>query len=65
MCLVGVSDGIHGLPIFPVEDKCLGCATVDLSPLGYGMPLLSGWYNVADVAGQCVGQLQVEGLMHV
>ena len=47
--------------LIPEEDRCLGCATVDLSPLGYGMPLLSGWYNVGDFAGQCVGQLQVGG----
>ena len=41
------------------KEKCIGTATVDLSPLACGLAFLSGWYNIVDFSGKCAGQLQV------
>lgn len=41
------------------EDVCIGCVTVDLSPLAFGMAQLSGWYHIVDFAGAVQGQLKV------
>ncbi len=41
------------------EDSCVGCVSVDLSPLAFGLRQISGWYNVVDFGGQVKGQLKV------
>jgi hypothetical protein len=43
----------------PVRDKVLGFAAVDLTVLLYGMPLVSGWFNIMDFTGLCRGQIKV------
>ena len=41
------------------HDKLLGCASIDLTPLIYGLSHLSGWYNIQDSVGNCNGQIKV------
>ena len=41
------------------EDKYIGCASVDLSPLAFGLAHLSGWYHILDFTGEMRGQLKV------
>lgn len=41
------------------HDKLLGCASIDLTPLIYGLSHLSGWYNILDPIGNCNGQIKV------
>ena len=37
----------------------LGFAAVDLNVLFFGMPSVSGWFNIMDYAGRCNGQMKV------
>ena len=41
------------------DDSYIGSAHVDLSPLGYGLGHVCGWYNIIDFGGQIQGQLKV------
>lgn len=41
------------------EDRHIGCVTVDLSPLAFGLAQVSGWYHIVDFAGDVCGQLKV------
>jgi len=41
------------------DDRSIGSAMVDLSPLAYGLAQLSGWYHIVDFAGAIQGQLKV------
>lgn len=43
----------------PLRDIVLGFAAVDLTVLLFGMPWVSGWFNITDFAGQCSGQIKV------
>lgn len=38
-------------------DKLLGTASVDLTPLVYGLSHISGWYNIQDSVGNCQGNV--------
>ncbi|XP_072320538.1 C2 domain-containing protein 3 [Eucyclogobius newberryi] len=40
-------------------ERVIGFASVDLTPLLYGLPSVCGWYNITDFSGQCHGQLKV------
>ncbi|XP_045433558.1 C2 domain-containing protein 3 isoform X2 [Pipistrellus kuhlii] len=51
------------------EERVIGFASVDLSPLLSGFQFVCGWYNITDFSGECQGQLKVavsplESLMH-
>ncbi|KAM5248483.1 C2 domain-containing protein 3 [Ctenodactylus gundi] len=51
------------------EERVIGFASVDLSPLLSGFQFICGWYNVTDFSGECRGQIKVavsplESLMH-
>jgi len=41
------------------NDKLLGSASIDLTPLICGLSHLSGWYNIQDSIGNCIGQIKV------
>ena len=41
------------------DDRCIGCVLVDISPLAFGLPQLSGWYHIVDFGGEIQGQLRV------
>ncbi|KAG8544843.1 hypothetical protein GDO81_021738 [Engystomops pustulosus] len=41
------------------EERVLGFASVDLSPLLSGFQSVCGWYNIGDFTGQCQGQVKV------
>ena len=41
------------------EDSYIGCSHIDLSTLAFGLPQISGWYNITDFAGQIQGQIKV------
>ena len=43
----------------PERDTALGFAAVDLNVLLFGMPSVSGWFNITDYAGRCSGQMKV------
>ncbi|KAL1774412.1 C2 domain-containing protein 3 [Sigmodon hispidus] len=52
------------------EERVLGFASVDLSPLLSGFQFICGWYNITDFSGECQGQIKVavsplESLMHL
>ncbi|XP_070281710.1 C2 domain-containing protein 3 isoform X2 [Myotis yumanensis] len=51
------------------EERVIGFASVDLSPLLSGFQFVCGWYNITDFSGECQGQVKVavspmESLMH-
>ncbi|XP_037004538.2 C2 domain-containing protein 3 isoform X1 [Artibeus jamaicensis] len=51
------------------EERVIGFASVDLSPLLSGFQYICGWYNITDFSGECQGQVKVaisplESLMH-
>ncbi|XP_027629944.1 C2 domain-containing protein 3 isoform X1 [Tupaia chinensis] len=51
------------------EERVIGFASVDLSPLLSGFQFVCGWYNITDFSGECQGQIKVaisplESLMH-
>ncbi|XP_055971959.1 C2 domain-containing protein 3 [Sorex fumeus] len=51
------------------EERVIGFASVDLSPLLSGFQFVCGWYNITDFSGDCQGQIKVavsplENLMH-
>ncbi|XP_006885637.1 PREDICTED: C2 domain-containing protein 3 [Elephantulus edwardii] len=51
------------------EERVIGFASVDLSPLLSGFQFVCGWYNITDFSGQCQGQIKVaisplENLIH-
>ncbi|XP_045149043.1 C2 domain-containing protein 3 isoform X2 [Echinops telfairi] len=51
------------------EERVIGFASVDLSPLLSGFQFVCGWYNITDFGGDCQGQIKVaisplESLMH-
>ncbi|XP_075402379.1 C2 domain-containing protein 3 [Tenrec ecaudatus] len=51
------------------EERVIGFASVDLSPLLSGFQFVCGWYNITDFGGDCQGQIKVaisplETLMH-
>lgn len=51
------------------EERVVGFASVDLSPLLSGFQFICGWYNITDFSGECQGQIKVaispmESLMH-
>ncbi|KAF0886185.1 C2CD3 protein, partial [Crocuta crocuta] len=51
------------------EERVIGFASVDLSPLLSGFQFVCGWYNITDFSGECQGQIKVavsplENLMH-
>lgn len=51
------------------EERVIGFASVDLSPLLSGFQYVCGWYNITDFSGECQGQIKVaisplESLMH-
>ncbi|XP_021561712.1 C2 domain-containing protein 3 isoform X2 [Carlito syrichta] len=51
------------------EERVIGFASVDLSPLLSGFQFICGWYNITDFSGECQGQIKVavsplENLMH-
>ncbi|XP_077902788.1 C2 domain-containing protein 3 isoform X3 [Ictidomys tridecemlineatus] len=51
------------------EERVIGFASVDLSPLLSGFQFICGWYNITDFSGECQGQIKVaisplESLMH-
>lgn len=56
--------------LFPTdEERVIGFASVDLSPLLSGFQFVCGWYNITDFSGECQGQIKVaisplESLMH-
>ncbi|XP_054432239.1 C2 domain-containing protein 3 [Pteronotus mesoamericanus] len=41
------------------EERVLGFASVDLSPLLSGFQFICGWYNITDFSGECQGQVKV------
>lgn len=41
------------------QDIVLGFSALDLSLLVAGFPIISGWFNIMDFAGQCNGQIKV------
>ncbi|KAM6157471.1 C2 domain-containing protein 3 [Rhynchocyon petersi] len=41
------------------EERVIGFASVDLSPLLSGFQFVCGWYNITDFSGQCQGQIKV------
>ncbi|XP_029411745.1 C2 domain-containing protein 3 isoform X2 [Nannospalax galili] len=52
------------------EERVIGFASVDLSPLLSGFQFICGWYNIMDFSGECQGQIKVavsplESLMHL
>lgn len=52
------------------EERVVGFASVDLSPLLSGFQFICGWYNITDFSGECQGQIKVaispmESLMHL
>ncbi|XP_052569952.1 C2 domain-containing protein 3 isoform X2 [Peromyscus californicus insignis] len=52
------------------EERVIGFASVDLSPLLSGFQFICGWYNITDFSGECQGQIKVavsplESLMHL
>ncbi|XP_022377819.1 C2 domain-containing protein 3 isoform X1 [Enhydra lutris kenyoni] len=52
------------------EERVIGFASVDLSPLLSGFQFVCGWYNITDFSGECQGQIKVaisplESLMHL
>lgn len=46
-------------------DTCIGCVTVDLTPLTFGLAQLSGWYNILDFAGQVQGQVKASWILAI
>uniref|UniRef100_A0A8C9HUT5 C2 domain-containing protein 3 n=1 Tax=Piliocolobus tephrosceles TaxID=591936 RepID=A0A8C9HUT5_9PRIM len=51
------------------EERVIGFASVDLSPLLSGFQFVCGWYNITDFGGECQGQIKVavsplESLIH-
>ena len=51
------------------EERVIGFASVDLSPLLSGFQFVCGWYNITDFSGECQGQIKVaiaplESLVH-
>nr|XP_045001121.1 C2 domain-containing protein 3 isoform X2 [Jaculus jaculus] len=51
------------------EERVIGFASVDLSPLLSGFQFICGWYNITDFSGECQGQIKVavsplESLVH-
>ncbi|XP_048216543.1 C2 domain-containing protein 3 isoform X2 [Perognathus longimembris pacificus] len=51
------------------EERVIGFASVDLSPLLSGFQFICGWYNITDFSGECQGQMKVaisplESLVH-
>ena len=44
------------------QEKLLGIASIDLSPLVYGLAFISGWYNIVDSVGNCRGQIKLNFL---
>lgn len=63
----------HTTPLFSFptdEERVVGFASVDLSPLLSGFQFICGWYNITDLSGECQGQIKVavsplESLMHL
>ncbi|XP_070329363.1 C2 domain-containing protein 3 isoform X4 [Odocoileus virginianus] len=52
------------------EERVIGFASVDLSPLLSGFQFVCGWYNITDFSGECQGQIKVavsplESLIHL
>lgn len=52
------------------EERVVGFASVDLSPLLSGFQFICGWYNITDFSGECQGQIKVaisplESLLHL
>ncbi|KAM4846530.1 C2 domain-containing protein 3 isoform 2-T2 [Thomomys bottae] len=52
------------------EERVIGFASVDLSPLLSGFQFICGWYNITDFSGECQGQIKVavsplESLLHL
>ncbi|XP_052013552.1 C2 domain-containing protein 3 isoform X2 [Apodemus sylvaticus] len=52
------------------EERVVGFASVDLSPLLSGFQFICGWYNITDFSGECQGQIKVavspmESLVHL
>jgi hypothetical protein len=43
----------------PLRDRVLGTAAVDLTALLFGIPWVSGWFNIVDFTGRCNGQIKV------
>ncbi|KAG8234947.1 hypothetical protein J437_LFUL015515 [Ladona fulva] len=43
----------------PSVDLNLGSAAVDLRILIYGMPQVSGWFNILDLDNKCCGQIKI------
>ncbi|XP_040820227.1 C2 domain-containing protein 3 isoform X2 [Ochotona curzoniae] len=41
------------------EERVIGFASVDLSPLLSGFQFICGWYNITDFSGDCQGQIKV------
>ncbi|XP_051678270.2 C2 domain-containing protein 3 isoform X3 [Oryctolagus cuniculus] len=41
------------------EERVIGFASVDLSPLLSGFQFICGWYNITDFSGECQGQIKV------
>uniref|UniRef100_A0A8D1M1H9 C2 domain-containing protein 3 n=1 Tax=Sus scrofa TaxID=9823 RepID=A0A8D1M1H9_PIG len=41
------------------EERVIGFASVDLSPLLSGFQFVCGWYNITDFSGECQGQIKV------
>lgn len=41
------------------EERVIGFASVDLSPLLSGFQFVCGWYNITDFSGDCQGQIKV------
>jgi hypothetical protein len=54
-----VWQSVNGSSRDPVRDVLLGFAAVDVSALLFGMPSISGWFNIMDSAGRCSGQMKV------
>ena len=44
------------------DDIYIGCAHIDLSTLTFGLPQISGWYNITDFGGLIQGQMKVCGV---
>ena len=42
------------------NEKLLGTASVDLTPLVYGLSHISGWYNIQDSVGNCQGKILIK-----
>ena len=49
----------YSATIDTAHSQLIGVAKVDLSPLKYGLPELSGWYNISNVMSSCQGQIKV------